>query len=89
MLLNVPLFLGPKEEITNGGVVAGLEKLVYSTCSIHQGENEAVVQKVLAAQNRFILAPRSLVLPTWPRRGWSCPGLSQGTPNYKGFFSLK
>lgn len=51
----------------------GLERFTYSTCSIHEEENEAVVCKVLASdeakQGRWRLAPRSDVLPTWPERG--------------------
>lgn len=51
----------------------GLERFTYSTCSIHEEENEAVVCQVLASdeakQGRWRLAPRSDVLPTWPERG--------------------
>jgi len=47
-----------------------VQKIVYSTCSIHAAENERVVRAALeAAGNEWMLAPRSQVLPTWPRRG--------------------
>jgi putative methyltransferase len=47
--------------------------MVYSTCSIHPEENEQVVAAALrsteAIAGGFRLAPRSAVLPEWPRRG--------------------
>ncbi|KAI4379631.1 hypothetical protein MLD38_005905 [Melastoma candidum] len=45
-----------------------VEKIVYSTCSVHQIENEDVVSSVLpqAASHGFRLASP---LPEWPRRG--------------------
>lgn len=52
-----------------------IEKIVYSTCSIHPEENEQVVAAALrsteAIAGGFRLAPRSAVLPEWPRRGQS------------------
>jgi len=46
---------------------------VYSTCSIHAVENERVVFEALkgkaAIEGGFTLAPRTQVIPTWPRRG--------------------
>lgn len=50
-----------------------VQKIVYSTCSIHGIENEQVVNQALkseeANQGGFKLAPRTHVLPTWHRRG--------------------
>jgi putative methyltransferase len=54
-------------------LVPGAQKIVYSTCSIHAIENEAVVRDSLnsdeAATGRFSLAPSNQVLPQWHRRG--------------------
>lgn len=46
----------------------GLQRLVYSTCSLHAEENELVIKAVLAEAQAlgFCLAP---ALPQWPRRG--------------------
>ena len=53
--------------------VPAVEKIVYSTCSVHAAENEDVVCQALASDEahtgKFILADREDVLPTWPRRG--------------------
>jgi len=50
-----------------------VERITYSTCSVHAIENEHVVQKVLKTEECraacFRLAPQSAVLPSWPRRG--------------------
>lgn len=50
-----------------------VERIVYSTCSIHAVENEHVVFAALRSNEGigrgFTLAPRSEVVPTWPRRG--------------------
>lgn len=51
----------------------GVQKIVYSTCSVHAAENEAVVRDSLnsdeAATGKFSLAPSDQVLPQWHRRG--------------------
>lgn len=50
-----------------------VQRIVYSTCSIHATENEHVVRAALklkeATDNCFVLAPHATVLPGWPRRG--------------------
>ena len=50
-----------------------LQKVVYSTCSIHAQENENVVIRALATeeakQHGWTLAPRRDVIPSWPVRG--------------------
>ncbi|KAG1781528.1 S-adenosyl-L-methionine-dependent methyltransferase [Suillus placidus] len=50
-----------------------VQKIVYSTCSIHATENEHVISHALhsdeATSSHFKLAPRNDVLPTWNRRG--------------------
>jgi 16S rRNA C967 or C1407 C5-methylase (RsmB/RsmF family) len=38
----------------------------YSTCSVHELENEQVVRRILRGQSTFGLAP---AMPWWPRRG--------------------
>ena len=45
-----------------------LKRLVYSTCSIHEEENEQVVQEILEKEPDFELVPNPL--PTWHRRGF-------------------
>ncbi|KAJ3567885.1 hypothetical protein NP233_g6070 [Leucocoprinus birnbaumii] len=51
-----------------------LQKIVYSTCSIHAIENEHVVSAALESEEAtaggFVLAPRQKVLPKWERRGY-------------------
>ena len=44
-----------------------VKKVVYSTCSVHQQENEDVVKFILGIQNQFILAKN--VFNSWERRG--------------------
>ena len=43
-----------------------VEAICYSTCSIHEAENEQVVRRVLAQQSDFSLA---VAMPWWHRRG--------------------
>lgn len=49
------------------------KKVVYSTCSIHAEENERVVIDLLLDKKvkkaGWKVAPRSKVIPDWPRRG--------------------
>jgi putative methyltransferase len=46
-----------------------LKRLVYSTCSVHEEENEMVVQEVLKNEPGFRLVENPL--PSWHRRGLS------------------
>lgn len=53
--------------------VPNIQRLVYSTCSIHATENENVVLRALqsseAKAGNFRLASRDDVIPSWHRRG--------------------
>lgn len=53
--------------------VPAVQRIVYSTCSIHAIENEHVVRAALesaeARDANIQLAPRNAVIPTWHRRG--------------------
>ncbi|GHJ87754.1 hypothetical protein NliqN6_4156 [Naganishia liquefaciens] len=50
-----------------------VQRIVYSTCSVHKEEDEDVVMNALgsseAADYGWALAPRAQTLPTWERRG--------------------
>ena len=58
---------------TRSRAVPSVQRIVYSTCSIHATENEHVVKEALQADEcragNFRLAPRSMTLPSWHRRG--------------------
>ncbi|EKX54243.1 hypothetical protein GUITHDRAFT_100489 [Guillardia theta CCMP2712] len=47
------------------------EVVVYSTCSVHQEENEDVVAKVLQATRSF---KQVAAIPSWPHRGLATAG---------------
>lgn len=57
-----------EKAIRHALTLPGLQRLVYSTCSVHSRENEEVVAAVLgeARERGFELAE---ALPGWPRRG--------------------
>jgi putative methyltransferase len=52
---------------------SGAQRVVYSTCSVWEQEDEGVVMRVLAKKEMrdmgWRLAKREEVLPTWERRG--------------------
>lgn len=43
--------------------------MVYSTCSIHEKENEEVIFKALQMNDEFVLEEN--ILPVWPYRGFN------------------
>ncbi len=57
-------------------VVPNLKRLVYSTCSIHQEENEQVVKNILARNGKQFQLVH--LFPEWKRRGELIPGLNEG-----------
>ena len=69
-----------------------VQKIVYSTCSIHAIENEHVVQEAInsaeARKGAFKLASPDMVLPSWHRRGLpdklSNPGRRFFFPSFVG-----
>jgi 25S rRNA (cytosine2278-C5)-methyltransferase len=65
-------------------------RIVYSTCSIHQQENEDVVFKALQSNTQWKLSP---AFPDWKRRGnqvfpgsENCLRASPEEDNTLGFF---
>ena len=50
---------------------ASARRIIYSTCSVHEEENEQVVERGLRKPEfaEWSVAPRAGVLPTWPHRG--------------------
>ncbi|KAG8832406.1 hypothetical protein FRC17_001387 [Serendipita sp. 399] len=59
-----------------------LQRLVYSTCSIHATENEHVVLQALGSEEaldkKFRVESRENMIPSWPRRGLK--GLDDSIP---------
>jgi putative methyltransferase len=51
----------------------GTKRITYSTCSVHEQENEQVVVKALASTTDFCL---DHVLPAWKNRGHTIEGLT-------------
>ncbi|KAG8837577.1 hypothetical protein FRB91_008050 [Serendipita sp. 411] len=62
-----------------------LQRLVYSTCSVHTTENEEVVVQALqseeALEGNFKSEPRAKVIPAWPRRGLRLEQMDESVPS--------
>ena len=68
-----------------------VKRIVYSTCSIHEKENEQVVEEVMSSVNQNF--KMRLLLPDWSERGVSsyehaqcCLRMSHGSALTNGFF---
>ncbi len=66
MRSNVPLKSG--NNFTYSKPVPSVKRVVYSTCSIHEAENENVVAGALQENEMFKLVK---AIPSWERRGLS------------------
>ncbi|KAG8813089.1 hypothetical protein FRC18_002675 [Serendipita sp. 400] len=62
-----------------------LQRLVYSTCSLHTTENEEVVVQALqseeALEGNFKIESRAKVIPAWPRRGLRLEQMDESVPS--------
>jgi 25S rRNA (cytosine2278-C5)-methyltransferase len=71
----IPMFAMDAKNTVSGFVVPKVKKVVYSTCSIHEIENERVAQKALLHHPEFDLIS---IMSDWPRRGLSSPDFPKG-----------
>jgi hypothetical protein len=76
-------------------LVPRVKRVVYSTCSVNELENERVISRVLSYHPKFRLIP---IMENWPRRGLSSADLPNGNrfidellPNnlYNGFLTYR